>query len=519
MQMVADLQDFEGFTKVFLFGELDDDTREQAEQRFMEYKGRGVIMEGSFMDDAWLVSDEVRHRRICFSPSEGEIREWTGCTPGCYCGYVRSYAVLLLGCLNVNTIAEISKALIRLGCASFEEACMWDVYTAHALRFLGMIPGSPGYVGPVMEKIEENRTLDGWRRHPRKLADFRYYLRFGRLVNDFWEAADRSARDYFFPVYLWWKLTSILPLRATEFLLLPRKCIRSWDGKWILTVRRTRLKKGTRKVGYTIDADYECHDYEIPGWMASEILTYKKNCTESSVHPRDTLFVPERRSSLGYLTYDQMRRRLMEFREAASGRADFPVNLGDTRHLAMINLILSGGSPVVCRELAGHESFDISSNYYANLSTVVESIVYEKHWEHRGELSLEGTLRLRTAGPGVFTEVEGGTCDFPGIRKGDISECMKSFRGGGHFGDCRNCHHFYPEKPGLRIVMREDFRKKVDEDGVFLMEMIEQVRRGNGAQEDIMSALLRLQNSSGAYRKVLERDLGGRKNGKAKENR
>ena len=324
MQMVADLQDFEGFTKVFLFGELDDDTREQAEQRFMEYKGRGVIMEGSFMDDAWLVSDEVRHRRICFSPSEGEIREWTGCTPGCYCGYVRSYAVLLLGCLNVNTIAEISKALIRLGCASFEEACMWDVYTAHALRFLGMIPGSPGYVGPVMEKIEENRTLDGWRRHPRKLADFRYYLRFGRLVNDFWEAADRSARDYFFPVYLWWKLTSILPLRATEFLLLPRKCIRSWDGKWILTVRRTRLKKGTRKVGYTIDADYECHDYEIPGWMASEILTYKKNCTESSVHPRDTLFVPERRSSLGYLTYDQMRRRLMEFREAASGRADFP---------------------------------------------------------------------------------------------------------------------------------------------------------------------------------------------------
>ena len=68
-------------------------------------------------------------------------------------------------------------------------------------------------------------------------------------------------------------------------------------------------------------------------------------------------------------------------------------------------------------------------------------------------------------------------------------------------------------------MMQKGFRKRVDEDGVFLIEMIEQVRRGNGAQEDIMSALLRLQNSSGAYRKVLERDLGGRKNGKAKENR
>ena len=67
--------------------------------------------------------------------------------------------------------------------------------------------------------------------------------------------------------------------------------------------------------------------------------------------------------------------------------------------------------------------------------------------------------------------------------------------------------------------MREDFRNKVDEDGVFLMEMIEQVRRGNGAQEDIMSALLRLQNSSAVYSKVLERDLGGKRNGETKENR
>ena len=95
---------------------------------------------------------------------------------------------------------------------------------------------------------------------------------------------------------------------------------------------------------------------------------------------------------------------------------------------------------------------------------------------------------------------------------------MKSFGTNGRFGDCVNCIHFYPDKPGLRISMREDFRKKVDDDGLFLMRMIEQVRRGNGSQEDIMSALLRLQNSSSAYRKVLERDPGGRKNGKAKEN-
>ena len=88
-------------------------------------------------------------------------------------------------------------------------------------------------------------------------------------------------------------------------------------------------------------------------------------------------------------------------------------------------------------------------------------------------------------------------------------------RGGGRetkelLGDCVNCIHFYPDKPGLRISMEEDFRKKVDDDGLFLMRMIEQVRRGNGSQEDIMSALLKLQNSSASYRKILEREQGGK---------
>ena len=510
MQMVADLQHYDGYTKVFFFHELDDETKEKALQRFSEYMKRGVILKGSFPDDAWYISDEVKRRHIRFREKDGMVQEWTGCTDECYRDYVRAYTALLMGAMSVNTIAEISKSLIRLGCCSFEEACTWDVYTLHALRFLDMIPDSPGYIGPVMERIEENRTLDSWGHKPRKLSDFRYYLRFEKYVNSFWESADDERKDYFFPVYLWWKLTTILPLRATEFLLLPRDCLKEQSGRWVLTVRRTKLKKGLQKVGYSIKTDFTLHDYEIPEWMAQDILAYMENSGRHRSHPKDTLFAPQRKSQLGYLTYHQMRHRLSEFREAATGREDYPVNLGDTRHLAMISLILSGGSPVVCRELAGHESIDISANYYANLSTVVESIVYEKQREHKGELSLEGTLRVRTGSREAMTDVGGGSCDYEGIRAGDISECMKSFGTNGRFGDCVNCIHFYPDKPGLRISMREDFRKRVDDDGLYLMRMIEQLRRGNGSQEDIMSALLKLQNSSASYRKILEREQGGK---------
>ena len=37
MQMVADLQHYDGYTKVFFFRELDDETKEKALQRFSEY--------------------------------------------------------------------------------------------------------------------------------------------------------------------------------------------------------------------------------------------------------------------------------------------------------------------------------------------------------------------------------------------------------------------------------------------------------------------------------------------------
>lgn len=517
--MIADVQMHKGYTKVLLTREIDTETRLRVERKFAEYAAKGVIDRGAFPDAEWRITDEVRRRNLRFETGGGTIQGWTGCSEECFLDYVKSYTVLLLGTMAAGSVAEVSRSLIRLGCCGFGEACTWDVYTSHALRFLDMIPDSPGYIGAVIERIEENRTLYRWSRKPRKLADFRYYLRFDRYVTAFWENADESEKDYFFPVYLWWRLTSILPLRATEFLLIPDDCIHDREGKWILTVRRTKLKKKLQKVGYTIDADYTLHEYEVPEWLAGEILAYKASRGKRCPHGKDTLFSPIRATQMGYMTYCQMRRRLGEFREKVSGRADYPVSLGDTRHLAMINLILSGGSPVVCRELAGHENIDISSSYYANLSTVVESAVYEKYRENRGKITLDGSLEIRLGGRHGMTEVEGGRCDYAGLPKGDISECMKSYHEGGHFGDCRNCIHYYPDQDGLKLTVQEGFRKKVDEDGIFLMEMIEQVRRGNGAQEDIMSALLRLQNSSACYRKALERKMEGEKNGKAKQNR
>ena len=40
------------------------------------------------------------------------------------------------------------------------------------------------------------------------------------------------------------------------------------------------------------------------------------------------------------------------------------IHIGDTRHIAMINLIAEGASPVTAMLLAGHDNITTSSHYF-----------------------------------------------------------------------------------------------------------------------------------------------------------
>ena len=136
---------------------------------------------------------------------------------------------------------------------------------------------------------------------------------------------------------------------------------------------------------------------------------------------------------------------------------DYPIHLGDTRHLAMINLMLSGGSPVICRELAGHESIDVSSNYYSNLSMVVESFVYEHYHGWSSNSILHGSLFFPTSLPVQKIRVNQGWCAAVEVAQGDISKCLTSYSKDGHLGNCIDCQYYYPDSPGLRAKIEKDY--------------------------------------------------------------
>ena len=521
MRTALQTEECGGFARCLPVRCLDGDTRLRARKCFTGYRIRGSILNETFEDDIWTLTDELHSYAIDFRFDAERFRlkaeMWIGCAEECYLECMKAYIAFQLGSCTLSYLKTIANGIKLLAGMTEEEAEMIDrEERAHIVGFLFLIPGGNDLKDKVIEALEEQAwTVRSGT--PRALADFPRYLYFNKSLDDFWTRATEKEKLFYFPVCFWWKLTAVLPLRVTEFLLTPRDCLSRRNGKFLLSIRRTKLKKGGRRLSYTVESDYFLQTYEIQEDLFRAVRAYREATAGDTPLPKlGTLLVPERPVSSGYFTYVQLSARLKRFCAEIPGDKDCPVRAGDTRHLAMISLILSGGSPVICRELAGHESAAVSSHYYANLSSIVESAVYEYCRRRTAIASLEGFPRFPAALPAEKVRVERGWCDVPGVTRGDVTECLKCCDRSGQIGNCVNCAHFYPDSPGLHLKLERESKAAVDGDGEYLMRMIELVRRGLGYEEDIAAALRRLQNSGYRYASLLsEKYMEENANGKA----
>ena len=500
-----------GVTRFRIMNSDDVNAADNLNSVFEWYRSRSVILNTCFMDDVWTLTNETKDIKLALSFADDEFSAagWLGCRADDYRDCMKAYVVLHLGTLQLTTLQRLVRLFNRIGAMNSDEASeiVRDVH--HALAFLKLLPGNSEYRDSVIEELETRCDASGSGsrdKHQRTLSEFSNYLRFDEVVGSFWQTASRERKLFYFPIFFWWNLTAILPLRVTEFLLIPRDCL---EGD-VLTVRRTKLKGGGTKISYRIADDYDCCRYSVSEMIATEIRWYLKETEQMRPTELSTLLLLEPHFSwLGkktqtrnrYYSYDDLSDTLQCFcNEDTTGQNTGikSIRLGDTRHLSMINLIISGGSPVICRELAGHADINISSGYYSNISTFVECIATERFRRAMGgKAKLSGKNYYPISLPASFRRVSAGNCDALSVKNGDISECIKAISSDGRIGDCESCKHYWPDTPGVRAQFRDVGANKelVDTDSHHLIRMIELVRRGLGCQEDIGAAILRLQHS------------------------
>jgi len=505
--------------------ELDGAALQMAKDIFDDYKQRGIIINGSFEDMSWTLSNEARTVGLTLLTFEGGAKKtamsWIGCTYRQFITCVKAYIVLNLGEMSLATLQELTRFFNRLAVTESEDVTGLIEYGRHIAYLLQLIPGGNERRDAVIEDLEEKLSRRTTRRkdgEQRQLADFNSYLRFHEILARFWHNADGRQKLFYFPLYFWWNLTAVLPLRPMEFLLMPRDCLRFNNGEGMITVRRTKLKGSNGKIGYRVNDDYEPHEYTINEPLADELQRYLTNTRQMRQTELNTLFITEPHFTyLGgkgnarnrYYTYNNLNTCKRYFYKEVVDKHDVDISevrLGDTRHLAMTSLILSGGSPVICRELACHANIEISSHYYTNASNLVECLTIDRFRKRKSkEATLEGKAKYAVSIPPDARRVGEGLCTSAVFKDGGIEDCLKVTGINGHIGDCRRCRCFIPDNPGILVEFNDSkaAKEQLDADSRYLIRMIELVRKGLGHTEDIGAALLRLQHSGDHYGKCL----------------
>ena len=490
-----------GFIRTCEYTKLDPAAMDRAQSIFREYQGKGVILNEHFEDEIWTLSDQKHTVSFRFhldhEAYEKNAKEWACCPPEGYLKAVRSFILLHLGMLVLNTLRTFVSVLLDLVNVPFADLEL----TAHEqmiFRFLDMLPGESPARDAFMERLDTG--FPTVRSNSRKLAGFRHYVAFEEALKQNWESAGQDERVHLFPVYFWWRLTSILPLRPTEYLLTPLHCLEKQDGKIWLTVRRTRMKKGLRQVSYRISEDYAQFAYCIPEELGALVEGYL-HATEGKTRVLDTLLVPERNSR--YLNYSVMNDLLHETEFRLLGTKQ--IRLGDTRHLSLISLILSGDTPSVCMALANQDSPVVSAGYYTNMSTLGECSVFNYLRDTLASVPLSLSEQRSGLPEGDLVRVGNGYCDFHPVLEGDVSECGKVWTLQSGMGDCMKCRHFWPDSGSLCLDLKAQSRQDLEAGFLLLMDAIEDLRKSQGKMENLENRLMEVRNSASRYFELMNK--------------
>lgn len=319
----------------------------------------------------------------------------------------------------------------------------------------------------------------------RELPNYQHILFFDEKMNFFLEESSLFERKKYFPIVLWWKLTTIIPLRPIEFLTLQRDCIAKKNEtifqitlprkKQRATLRRDIDITDTLQINKeTYELIQEFHDYSSHSAKNKYLFTYDyyKEHKEffGSESLKETEFLPRRQlDSL----LDQFYNNVLIKKYKYNGSEK--LTLGDTRHFAFCNMMLQGFNMLSIARIGGHSRLDKQQHYWGHLKYFSESWVYNLVEKHRRLDHLNITIPDAYFTEDIRRAINSYKLnkdeEFENALPVDYGYCLDNNYPNNCSGDCRHCLHyrFHPKKENLNEAINwltdfsQTLSRKIDE--------------------------------------------------------
>ncbi len=304
----------------------------------------------------------------------------------------------------------------------------------------------------------------------RKLPDYQSILLFDEKLKEFFHdpSTPFEMKIKYSIIQIWWKLTTIIPLRPNEFLRLRRDCFTTENDVHWIVVPRSKQKKyrnadieivnrfqitesffNLLKEHCEITNEYNDCRYLFPYRLFQRFLKdpshswkLKKNKELMGVQELKGLFnafydeVIQEKYNLKHIKKEGL---------CATNQHGVIERLSpmDTRHLAICNAMIQNVSPLTIAHLAGHTRIEAQLHYCKHLETFLQSAVYnlaERLLKERqintpfsdiefSSLIDKSKLAKYTDFFQKYPEIESGICTDPEFP----NRCM---------GDCEFCDHY-----------------------------------------------------------------------------
>ena len=285
---------------------------------------------------------------------------------------------------------------------------------------------------------------------PRELIGMSDFITFGMSVKKFLKEATDKQKLLYYPILLWWHLTSIIPIRPIEFLRLRRNCIDQIDNQYWLKIHRSK-NKGMLQT-YLETGEFEREETLLINKRIYYIIKDYQDFTEQLV---DSEFlmpsqahifrVGSEKRVVGWQIhrFKWVLNRFYDDIIIGKYKANEDINRlnpGDTRHYAFCNLLLQGFDSLTIARLGGHTTLGAQMWYHNHLDTFAESFTYSltRMYKEQGGLYTELItrdneliVRSRLHTPKFFRKMKYGYCTFEAIDSG----CP--------IGECRCCQRFF----------------------------------------------------------------------------
>ncbi|RHW06629.1 integrase, partial [Bacillus cereus] len=219
-------------------------------QNFNKWKTANIIENESFHDTRWSIRDKDYNRRGMLF--DLELYNTLNIALKCYAIHLIDQ---LFSITHIDTVIRAIKESIHISKAfdlnylnDFEEYISKQNYqkryalAKYTINFFSFfhITNSVKFIDmclPFINNIQKSRDL----------PDYRHILYFDEKIEQFLNEGTEFELQKYFPIVLWWKITTVIPMRPKEFLKLKKNCVNpAKNNKKKYEIKLPRIKeKGT----------------------------------------------------------------------------------------------------------------------------------------------------------------------------------------------------------------------------------------------------------------------------------